>query len=65
MSKSLESTLHNLVRRDLDASDLSYCGITKKRGWRIASLPTETTFLIRKYQRADISGGGYPTKPLI
>ena len=29
MSKSLESTLHNLVRQGLDASDISYCGITK------------------------------------
>ena len=29
MSKSLESAIHNLVRRDLDAWDISYCGITK------------------------------------
>ena len=34
MSKSLESALHNLVRRDLDASDISYCGITKN-GYQI------------------------------
>ena len=29
MSQSLESTLHNLVNQRLDASDISYCGITK------------------------------------
>ena len=29
MSQSLESALHNLVRQRLDASDISYCGITK------------------------------------
>ena len=29
MSQSLESTLHNLVQQRLDASDISYCGITK------------------------------------
>ena len=34
MNKSLESALHNLVRRDLDASDISYCGITKN-GYQI------------------------------
>ena len=34
MNKSLESVIHNLVRRDLDASDISYCGITKN-GYQI------------------------------
>ena len=29
MSRSLESALHNLARQQLDASDISYCGITK------------------------------------
>ena len=29
MTKSLEPALHNLTRQDLDASDISYCGITK------------------------------------
>ena len=29
MSQSLEPTLHNLVKQRLDASDISYCGITK------------------------------------
>ena len=37
MNKSLESALHNLVRRDLDASDISYCGITKN-GYQIPVL---------------------------
>ena len=37
MSKSLESAIHNLVRRDLDAWDISYCGITKN-GSQIPSL---------------------------
>ena len=31
MSKPLESTIHNLVRQQLDASEISYCGITKNR----------------------------------
>ena len=34
MNKSLESALHNLVRQDLVASDISYCGITKN-GYQI------------------------------
>ena len=34
MNKSLESVIHNSVRRDLDASDISYCGITKN-GYQI------------------------------
>lgn len=37
MSKSLESALHNLVRQRLDASDISYCGITKN-GYQIPVL---------------------------
>ena len=37
MSTLLESALHNLVRRDLDASDISYCGITKN-GYQIPVL---------------------------
>ena len=34
MSKSLEPALYNLVRRELDAWDISYCGITKS-GYQI------------------------------
>ncbi len=34
MSKLLESAIHNLVSRDLAASDISYCGITKN-GYQI------------------------------
>ena len=34
LNKLLESAIHNRVRRDLDASDLSYCGITKN-GYQI------------------------------
>ena len=34
MSKSLEPALYNLVRRELDAWDISYCGITKN-GYQI------------------------------
>ena len=37
MSKSLESAIHNLARRDLDAWDISYCGITKN-GYQIPVL---------------------------
>ena len=37
MSKSLELAIHNLVRRNLDAWDISYCGITKN-GYQIPSL---------------------------
>ena len=37
MNKSLELAIHNLVRRDLDAWDISYCGITKN-GSQIPSL---------------------------
>ena len=37
MSKSLESALHNLVRQELDAWDISYCGITKN-GYQIPVL---------------------------
>ena len=37
MSKSLESALHNLVKQQLDASDISYCGITKN-GYQIPVL---------------------------
>ena len=37
MSKSLESALHNLVRQRLDASEISYCGITKD-GYQIPVL---------------------------
>ena len=34
MSKSLELAIHNLVRQDLEASEVSYCGITKN-GYQI------------------------------
>ena len=34
MSKSLDPALHNLVKQRLDASDISYCGITKN-GYQI------------------------------
>ena len=37
MSRSLESALHNLARERLDASDISYCGITKN-GYQIPVL---------------------------
>ena len=37
MSKSLESTLHNLVRQGIVASDISYCRITKN-GYQIPVL---------------------------
>ena len=37
MSRSLESALHNLARQQLDASDISYCGITKN-GYQIPVL---------------------------
>ena len=37
MSKSLEPALHNLVKQRLDASDISYCGITKQ-GYQIPVL---------------------------
>ena len=37
MSRSLESALHNLVKQRLDASDISYCGITKN-GYQIPVL---------------------------
>ena len=37
MSKSLEPTLHNLVRQRLGDSDISYCGITKD-GYQIPIL---------------------------
>ena len=37
MSKSLEPALHNLVRQGLDASEISYCGITKN-GYQIPVL---------------------------
>ena len=37
MSQSLEPALHNLVRQRLDASDISYCGLTKN-GYQIPVL---------------------------
>ena len=37
MNRSLESALHNLARQRLDASDISYCGITKN-GYQIPVL---------------------------
>ena len=37
MSQSLESALHNLVKQRLDASDISYCGITRN-GYQIPVL---------------------------
>ena len=37
MSQSLESTLHNLVRQGIVASDISYCGITRN-GYQIPVL---------------------------
>lgn len=37
MSRSLESALHNLARERLDASDISYCAITKN-GYQIPVL---------------------------
>ena len=37
MSRSLESALHNLVRRGVVAADISYCGITKN-GYQIPVL---------------------------
>ena len=43
MSKSLESALHNLVKQRLDASDISYCGITKN-GYQIPVLLHESAY---------------------
>ena len=37
MSKSLEPALHNLVKQQLDASEISYCGITRN-GYQIPVL---------------------------
>ena len=61
MSKSLESALHNLVKQWLDASDISYCGITRN-GYQIPVLLDKRAYdFSGDYTRILIIGGANGT----
>lgn len=61
MSKSLEPALHNLVKQRLDASDISYCGITKN-GYQIPVLLHKNAYdFAADCSRILIIGGGNGT----
>ena len=61
MSKSLEPALHNLVKQRLDASDISYCGITKN-GYQIPVLLHKGAYeCSRDWTRILIIGGVHGT----
>ena len=61
MSKSLEPALCNLVKQRLDASDISYCGITKS-GYQIPALLHKGAYeFSRDWTRILIIGGVHGT----
>ena len=57
MSKSLEAVLHNLAKQRLDASDISYCGITRN-GYQIPVLLHKAAYgFSGDYARILVIGG--------